>query len=179
MKKLCTVLAAWLLLCSLAACGAGERTPEQRIAAVLEALYNVPDKYHREHAADMTGASPEKMLGATPAWLEHNRGRFYEEDFADGVLEKQTSEWAQNGFYQEMNLLSHEAQTTVKSTEISVSEKSELLYHFTASVTLRDRGGTETDYPVKGNVRLDETGKITDFRILDQRDLFLAVAELP
>ena len=179
MKKFCAVLIAGLLLCGLAACGPGKRAPEQRITAVLEALYNVPDKYHREHAADMTDASPEKMLEATPAWLEHNRDRFYAEDFADGVLEKQNKEWVQNGFCQEVGLLMHEAQTTVKSAEVSVSEKNALLYHFTASVTLRDRNGTETDYPVKGNVWLDEAGKIADFRILDQRDLSLAMEELP
>lgn len=176
-RRMVAVLLSLLFLLSLPACTAAGRTPEERISAVLETLYNCPEKYHREHYSELSDF--ETASSAMEAWMEYNKSRFYADDFEDGLLDKLVTGWTQNSVFPEILLLSSEAQLTVRSVEVEAAEKNGGLYHFTAAVTLKDRQNNEADYSVTGNARVNAEGKICEFRILDNKDLMLAVTPPP
>ena len=168
-----------LLLFSLAACAPAERTPEERVSAVVETIYNCPDKYHRKHFSELSEGDVKALSDSMEAWTQYNKSRFYAEDFEEGLLDKLVIQWTKNVIFPEQALLRREAQLTVANVAVEPAEKNGNLYHFTATVALQDRQGNETNHKVTGNARVNEEGKISEFRILDNEDLMTAIAPPP
>lgn len=163
----------------LAACSSGERTPEKRISEAMAAIYNCPDKKQKElYARQQETDSFDEISAIWEEWMEYNKSRFWEDDFEDGLLDKLVTQWTQNMVFPEMLLLQTGAQTEVKEVQIERSEKNENLTHFSARIALSQNGDLLGEYTVTGNARIKEDGKISEFRILDNKELGIALENL-
>lgn len=169
-----------LIFLPILGCQASPSAPEERISSALTAIYTAPDEYHREHYEELVSAAAiEEISSLQEDWLSHNRQRFNEEDFQDGLLDKLMTQWTVNVVFPEVQLLQKNAWLRIDSVEVEASDKSSDLFSFTVSLTIETAEGEQGSYKVTGNSRIDDEGKIKELRIIDNTSLSVAIAGLP
>ncbi|MCI8395880.1 MAG: hypothetical protein HFE88_00675 [Acutalibacter sp.] len=181
MKKRFALFFLLFLLC-LGGCAAqsaslcGCKTPEDRIQAVVSALYTGPDESQKEYYFDwLHSDGPESEGKAIAARLNHNKSRFHQEDFAEGALDAITRYFAEEDIYVECYLVPWNA--SLACTSVASDRQEDGSWRFTAPVTVIHQEGFTYEFTVIGTVSFNFEGKITDFQINDDGGLHNALAE--
>lgn len=202
MKKSFTPILLALLL-FLAACSAQSAppcacsTPEERLQALAEALYTLPDEYHLNEenlGALFWGRGGGDFPEALRAWEAHDRERFHPDDFAPGVLEELTT--LQDGFASDSidalgiigprysrycinrdfpvgleKMLLWAEESALTCTAVESEEQEDGSWQFGALVILTEPDGTETAFNIHGTAQFEEDGRFTSVHIPDDGGL--------
>lgn len=168
----------------------GCKTPEDRIQAVVSALYTLPDEYHlnEENQEALWGQDgSETNTEALKAWEAYDRGRFHEEDFAPGVLEELAvlSDTFASGIildiarvdgsqYSRYHIDEHFPMgleymipdgASLSCAAVDCEQQGDGSWRFTAPVTLTDGEGGKSAYTIQSTAWFDEDGRFTDVQV--------------
>ncbi len=174
----CTSILVIIMLSMVVGCSAENESMDKNIRTletVLKETYKVPNKELQGILKDLsnyTSIGEEEKINTSndlDSYLENK----YKSHFTEEMYEKYVGTYALSYITKSPE----NSEMKVKEVNVEQKENMENIYDYTAIIEYKNRDGSEEKkYEVKGQVNFSENGKIVEFTIRTDNNLYMDIA---